>query len=268
MFNPSHLRTMWTAARALGLDLPDTWRWLRSYYANRLPGAGLRDAGSTRIKVRDRAGNRHELIIRNNGCDWDVVQEILVQRIYAVELARVRHILDLGGNIGMATVWFAWSFPEAQICTVEPFPGNLSVLERNVQLNCKAVRVVAAAVGGADGKARFALSADPRQNSLSTAAPGLAKTIEVDVVSVPSLMALMGWEDIDLLKIDIEGGEKEVLAGNPAWLRKVRCIVGEGHLGVGYGVDACRRDLEPMGFRVEPVVENDGAWAFLARRSE
>jgi hypothetical protein len=96
----------------------------------------------------------------------------------------------------------------------------------------------------------------------------LAKTIEVDVVSVPSLMALMGWEDIDLLKIDIEGGEKEVLAGNPAWLRKVRCIVGEGHLGVGYGVDACRRDLEPMGFRVEPVVENDGAWAFLARRSE
>jgi FkbM family methyltransferase len=220
------------------------------------------------IEVRDRAGNRHELIIRNNGYDWDVVQEILVHRIYAVDLAGVRHILDLGGNIGIATLWFAWSFPDAQICTVEPVPGNLSVLERNVQLNRAAVRVVAAAVGPADGTARFALSADPRQNSLNTAAPGLAKTIDVDVVSVPSLMALMGWDDIDLLKIDIEGGEKEVLAGNPAWLRKVRCIVGEGHFGVGYDIDACRRDLEPMGFRVESIVENDGAWAFLARRPD
>jgi FkbM family methyltransferase len=268
MFNLRHLRTMCSSAKALGLNLPDTGRWLWSYYASRLPGARLHDAGSTQIEVRDRAGKKHGLIIRNNGHDWVVVDEIFVRHLYRLDMADAGHILDLGGNIGLATLWFAWSFPGGQICTVEPIPDNVSILERNVRLNRVAARVVASAVGPADGKTRFILSEDPRQHSNINTGQGTEKTIEVDVLSVPSLMAVMGWEDIDLLKIDIEGGEKEVLAGRPPWLMKVRCIVGEGHFGVGYTIDACRRDLEPMGFHVEQVDENGGAWMFLARRPD
>jgi FkbM family methyltransferase len=231
-----------------------------------MPGGRAHEAKGTQIAVRD-GGEAHRLIIRNNGYDWTVACEIFVRRIYRLDMTGTARILDLGGNIGLATLWFAWSFPGAQICAVEPIPDNLSVLKRNIELNGATATVVEAAVGPADGKARFALSLDPTQHSAS-AAGSTGRTVEVDVLSVPSLMALMGWEDVDLLKIDIEGGEKEVLGGRPSWLRKVRCIIGEGHFGVGYTIDVCRRDLEPMGFRVEQVAKSDGAMIFLARRPD
>ncbi len=268
MFNPSHLRMMYSYARLLHLDLPDTGRWLWSYYASRLPGARVDSAESTQIAVRDEAGKERRLIIRKNGYDWTIVHEIFVRHIYRVNVPDARHILDLGGNVGLATLWFAWSYPGGQICTVEPIPDNLCVLRRNIQLNRATATVVAAAVGPSDGKAHFTLSEDPRQHSTSIAVLRTDKVVEVDVLSVPSLMALMGWEDIDLLNIDIEGAEKEVLGGRPSWLMKVRCIIGEGHVGVGYTIEACRTDLEPMGFRVEQIESSDGAIIFLARRPD
>ena len=79
-------------------------------------------------------------------------------------------------------------------------------------------------------------------------------------------MQRLGWTEIDLLKIDIEGGEKAVLGGQPAWLKRVRCIVGEGHLNAGYSPDACRADLEPLGFDVEITAQLKNAILFLARR--
>jgi len=125
-------------------------------------------------------------------------------------------------------------------------------------------------VGEKDGSARFIISRDPRQDSCE--ATGFAVTrpgvrIEVDQYSVPSLMKLMRWEEIDLLKIDIEGSEVGVLGGRPEWLRKVRAIVGEGHEGVGYSIEACRKDLEPMGFEVQLLEKREGAaMVFFARR--
>ena len=261
---------MCSSARALHLNLADTGRWLWSYYSSRLPGAGARIRGGrlVQIAVRDEAGRRHRAFIRNNGRDWGGVEEIFLRRAYRVDLADVHCILDLGGNIGLATLALAGSFPGAQICTVEPVPDNLAVLRRNVESCRPPVRVVAGAVGAEDGQAFLHLSEDPQQHSLDAAVCPTGAAITVDVFSVPSLMALMAWDHIDLLKIDIEGGEKYVLGGQPPWLSNVRCIVGEGHTGAGYTIDVCRRDLEPAGFEVQEVDRGEGAMTFLARRRQ
>ncbi len=264
MFSAKQFQVMCASARALHLNIPDTGRLLWSYYASRLPGARAQDAASTQIAIRDAAGREQRVCIRNNGFDWLNLDEVWVQHIYGLDLKGVRRILDLGANIGVATLWFAWTYPESQICSVEPIPDNLALLHRNVQLTQGAVRVVAAAAGPADGKTRFNISDDPRQHSASLAVMWSEQTLEVDVVSGPSLMALMGWDEIDLLKIDIEGGERELLGGQPSWLTKVRCIIGEGHVGAGYSMDVCRRDLEPMGFRVEQLQKSEGSMIFLA----
>ena len=227
---------MWSSARTLRLNLPDTGRWLWSYYASRLPGA--RDARCVQVAVLDGAGKKHRVLIRQNGYDWAVLEEVFIRDVYRVDLTNVKHILDLGGNIGLAALSFAWNFPDAQICTVEPMPENLAVLRRNVELNRAPVRVVAAAAGTNDGQARFNFSEDPRRHSKSLVARPTERLVEVNVLSVPCLMKLMDWEDIDLLKIDIEGGEKDLLSGQPSWLKKVRCIIGEG---------ACRRGVHHRG---------------------
>jgi FkbM family methyltransferase len=267
MFNLSHLQYMYSSAKALHLSGPDTGRWLWSYYASRLPGGRDQIHQCQRITLRDEDGNNRSLLIRNNGFDWTVVDEIFTHRIYRTDLADVKRILDLGGNIGLASLSFAWKYPGAQICVVEPMPENLAVLRQNIDLNRAPVRVVAGAVGVKDGKAHIAVSHDPRQHSVNAGASAPGAAVDVDMLTVPSLMKLMGWDGIDVLKIDIEGAEREILGGQPAWLKNVRCIVGEGHYGVGYMIDACRRDLVPLGFEVEEVDRREGAaMVFVARR--
>jgi FkbM family methyltransferase len=259
---------MCASAGVLKLSLGDTGRWLWSYYASRLPGSFPKGAGSVQITVRDGADRTIRFALRKDGFDWDTVDEIFVQNIYGVLLDSVKRILDLGGNIGLAALFFARTYPEAHICSVEPIPENLALLERNVELNQAPVRVVCAAAGAQDGKIRFELSDDPRSHS-SVGSKGLPspRTVEATVLSVPSLMQLAGWEELDLLKIDIEGSEIEVLGDRPPWLKKVRNIIGEGHVGSGYTIEACRRDLEPMGFGIELLRQSEGSFLFLARRS-
>jgi FkbM family methyltransferase len=259
---------MRSSARGLQLTGADTVRWLWSYYGGRLPGVrGLVDTGRcVQIAVPDGAGQKRGLLIRNNGFDWTVVDELFLRQVYRVDLADVTRILDLGGNIGLATVAFAWNHPQAQICTVEPIPDNLAVLRRNVELNRVPGRVVAGAVGPKDGQTRFTLSENPCQHSAGLAARPTGKTLNVQVFSVPTLMTMMGWQQIDLMKIDVEGAEREVLGGQPSWLKNVRCLIGEGHFGVGYTLEACRKDLEPMGFDVQELYRNEGAMVFLGRR--
>ncbi|MHB1557191.1 MAG: class I SAM-dependent methyltransferase [Isosphaeraceae bacterium] len=66
-------------------------------------------------------------------------------------------IIDLGGNIGLATLYFDTLWPEARYLIAEPDPGNLSMLERNCAAIIKQGRadVVAAFVADEDGRARI-----------------------------------------------------------------------------------------------------------------
>ena len=107
MSRPDHFRKMWSSAGSLRLSLPDTGRWIWSYYASRLPGA--RDARCVQVTVPDGMGKKHPVLIRQNGYDWAVVEKIFIRDVYRVDLANVKHILDLGGNIGLAALSFAWN---------------------------------------------------------------------------------------------------------------------------------------------------------------
>ena len=119
------------------------------------------------------------------------------------------------------------------------------------------------------GKARFQISEDTAghwREGITMSVLPTGEYVEVDMLSVPALMQRIGWQEVDLLKIDIEGSEAEVLGGRPPWLKAVRCIIGEGHFGVGYTIETCRRDLEPMGFDVRELQRNEYSMVFLAHR--
>src|SRR6266851_2561942 len=97
---------MYSSAGVLDLNRGDTARWLSSYYASRLPGSCSSSTATVQITVRDGADRAIRLMIRKNGFDWETVDEIFVQNIYRVDLHGVRRILDLGGNIGLAALFF------------------------------------------------------------------------------------------------------------------------------------------------------------------
>ncbi len=112
------------------------------------------------------------------------------------------------------------------------------------------------------------LSSDPGSGSAIYAGvipDSQPEIITVPMISVPTIMRALGWDRINLLKLDIEGGERQLLAGRPAWLAQVDEINGEGHCGYegNYSFEVMAEQLRPFGFRVR-LLEDRRGFVFVA----
>ena len=80
-----------------------------------------------------------------------------------------------------------------------------------------------------------------------------------------SLCSLLGAHShVDYMKMDIEGAEKEVLQGDAAWARRVRCINVEVHTE-HYPLSQCIADLQRIGFDTA-VRQESGVAHVIGRR--
>lgn len=186
-----------------------------------------------------------EVLLRSNRVDCRLMAEVFGGCYNCAVTGPIRTILDLGANIGLAAIYFHRIYPQADIACVEPSPANAALLEEIVNRNKLSIRLVHAAIGCTTPLVHFNEAEDPSCSGVSNDG-----AILVPQITVPDLMAELGWRSIDLLKIDIEGQERAVFRQNAEWLHRVRSIVGEIHQG--YDFQDLRADLEPYGFSVEP----------------
>ena len=135
--------------------------------------------------------------------------------------------------MGYATLFFANRYPEARILAVEPAPGNLALLLANTAAY-PGVEVVPAAIWSHAAGVKLI---DPHQGSWAfQVREGPDEGIEVPAVTMPMLIDRLGATTVDVLKLDIEGAEREVFTqGVDEWLPRVRTLIIETH-----GED-CRR---------------------------
>ena len=155
-------------------------------------------------------------------------------------------ILDLGANIGLSAVFFGTRFPSARIAAVEPDAGNYSVLLRNVEALGDRVSALKAAAWSDDGVLESETE-DAEGNVLE--AWGLRVSRKEGNLSNPTkccgietLMQLFDLQQVDILKVDIEGAELEVFSKNSAqWLQRVRLILIETHDRFRAGSEAAVR---------------------------
>lgn len=138
-------------------------------------------------------------------------------------------ILDCGAHIGCAAVYFANVYPTAQIYSIEPEESNFQILQYNSIFYHKIHPIQSALwdketfvhvrdIGGGTWAFVTLETKDIDENALRT-------------ITVSKLLRASGFDEIDLLKIDIEGAEKEVF-GAPnvdEWLSKVKVLVVELH---------------------------------------
>jgi FkbM family methyltransferase len=171
--------------------------------------------------------------------DVETFEEVFVERQYEIPFERLapRRILDLGANVGYASVWFASRWGDADILAVEPAAGNIALLERNTEPWPRIARRQAAVWPRAaqvsvanphDAANAFRMSEDA---SGADAVPGF---------TIADLMAQQGWDEIDVLKMDVEGAEAEILRGDTRWLDRVGIFVVELHDRI---VPGCARAL-------------------------
>jgi FkbM family methyltransferase len=122
-------------------------------------------------------------------------------------------ILDIGANVGSFALWASLRWPDSTVYCFEPNPGTFAYLQRNTAANARIRTTNAAVFPGTESKADFfsRFAGDGEAGLLAYAgdtfrAGVLEPTCRVDVV-VPSSLPRA-----DIVKLDIEGGEAEVLA--------------------------------------------------------
>ncbi len=181
---------------------------------------------------------RLRLLLRSDGgSDGFIHGEVFHHEYYSLPLASPpMTILDLGANIGLASVYFSRRYPEALLAFVEPMPDNLRVLARNLELNGIEATVFPAAVDVEDGRQQMEITGMDYGHKIADATLTRCEgSLEVAALSVSTILRRLGWERVGLLKVDIEGHEKNLFSGDCNWLNSVdaMCIECHGRFGVG-----------------------------------
>jgi FkbM family methyltransferase len=164
---------------------------------------------------------------RRNLGDLQSIREVLMDEVYRPPFdCSPRSVVDLGGNIGLTSRWYSSQFALETLVIVEPSRKNVALIHRNVPSGAE---VVFAAIGPEDGLASFVNSSSSNLGVVAGAGDPRGET--VPQVSMSAVLEAMGPDtQIDLLKIDIEGGEEALLLGRDmGWLDRVRSIIIELH---------------------------------------
>jgi len=162
-------------------------------------------------------------------------QNVFVDDDYRFDSATASpFILDCGAHIGLSVLAFKARYPQARIVAFEPNPAVFPLLRRNVRRNGLAeVELVNAAVAPAAGEIDFyAQRGGPRDWTWGGSGvrnrwldPAASRRITVPAVRLAPYVD----RPVDLLKLDVEGMETSVLAGNEDVLDRVNEIVLEFH---------------------------------------
>jgi FkbM family methyltransferase len=126
-------------------------------------------------------------------------------------------IVDCGSNIGMSILFFKALYPAARIIGFEPDEQTYALLERNIASNgLTRVQVHQAALGLEDSTIElFVIPGDPghlHQSTIRRGETAWGGEVPTKKTVVPQVrLSTFITEKVDLLKVDVEGGEDAVL---------------------------------------------------------
>ncbi len=193
--------------------------------------------------------NNAEIVIENqkirgiwrDDADESVWAEIFKYREYRVAddaIMQAKTIFDIGAHAGFFTLYTRALNASAQIVALEPCEENIEALSQNLKLNNfqTNIKVVSGALAPRVGKYVLQLEDDSHNHKIvSENKKDLKKTNRpIKTYTLGELLELTSKKIIDVLKMDIEGVEKDILVvfGGNDW-ESVRNIVLEYHGGSG-----------------------------------
>lgn len=169
---------------------------------------------------------KQPLIVRGDTSDVETFFQIIIRESYPSSRKKVETIVDAGANVGYSAAFFAKAYPQAKVYALEPEPQNYDLLVKNtsslsnvVPLNC--------ALWKSSGE--LYLQNTSAESYAFQFGDSPTTEVKVDSFSIPDLMNSFAIKNIDILKIDIEGAEKELFSGNTDWVDQVETIYVEVH---------------------------------------
>lgn len=168
----------------------------------------------------------HAVRLRLHTSDTIVFGNVLMDEEYSFGLpSSANVIVDAGANVGITAIFYAKKFPKARIFAIEAERSNFELMLKNVRPYPNIIPIHAA-LWGSEG---YISIGDPLPGAFGnwgftvSSRPG-----DVRAITIGSLMRDFSVDHIDLLKIDIEGSEKEVFEACD-WQDRLDSIVIELH---------------------------------------
>ena len=211
---------------------------------------------------------------RNKEFQEKFSRERLLQSIVTAEKPV---ILDVGAHYGESVGYLKTLFPEALIYSFEPDPNSFNVLSAS---NIEDVSYFNMALSDTDGTASFYQNKISHTNSLfkvnlnSRDSIGIAsataindtqyfggfnKEINTLTMRLDSFTAQHSIDQVDLLKIDVQGAECRVLTGGRGTLQNTKVVVVEIIFFDYYEHQTAFMDIEkilsPLGFQLFSISE-------------
>jgi FkbM family methyltransferase len=242
--------------RALGADGPS-----RRRLAGNMVQANLKRAhhgwsslanrvfGTAPVQVQLHFPPEMPFCYRPGTTDLLVLEQVFLDHEYHVEPIApesIRYIVDLGSNIGVTAMFWAQRYPEARMVLVEPDPDNFSLLQRNTAAFQHRCVLFNAAVSDQRGQTSFFRSDREYGHSMLKTDDSVSE-MQVKTLTVSDLLSEAGFPRVDLLKMDIEGGEQIVMPTIATWKHAPRYLIAELH--PPYDMDAFTNHCRTAGLR-------------------
>lgn len=199
--------------------------------------------------------------------DFSVFYDVFVEQEYpnlATEIKEGYTIIDAGGNIGMFTVAASILVGNrGHVVSIEPSPENLKILMKNIELNnLKNITVIDRALyGKSDERVRF-----HQEGGLSRIVTDETKAfndaIDVATITLDDILSEYGIVP-NILKMDIEGGEKFALLSAKNTMNEIDSFWAEIHDSQSY--DALMRFSNQFSIKKEKIESNRNALSFAIK---
>lgn len=243
-------RSSWAAARIV--DRPLTYL--------------VRDAVPRRTPGKYVVGGRSIRLVHGTE-DTAIFQELFTERFYALppaferDLGSPRKIADIGGNIGVFGLWASIEWPGSELIIFEPDSRNAAKYREFMSTNDLPWRLVEACAAAADGVLRFAGGHE-----------SVSMVVEGDGgYPVPAVDVFPFLADVDLIKLDAEGGEWAIILDPRFATLPARVVLVEYHPHLCPAGDpraVAVGALEAVGYRVESIFhESSGVGMLRAVRN-
>lgn len=153
-------------------------------------------------------------------------REIFENEIYRFTSNKISPlIIDCGANIGLSVIYFKNIFPDSEVICFEPDNNNFQLLEKNIADNkLNNVNIHKEAIWTKNGSISF--------ESKGSEASKINESTEISssqILCIDFAEVLSNYDEIDLLKMDIEGAEHSVIRHCSTHLHKIKNMFIEYH---------------------------------------
>jgi len=184
-------------------------------------------------------------VIRKGTTDIRVFTSIFILRDLSIKLNfEPKLIIDGGAYTGLSTMFYATKYKNAKLVAVEPENSNFKVLEINTK-NIENVIRIKAGIWNRNCSLKVVDRETGKWGFMLKEVNGGEGDIEA--ITIEEILKQTGFKEIDILKLDIEGSEKEVFSQNYfSWLEKTKVLVIELHDRFKEGcTDAVLKAIDP-----------------------